>query len=392
MLRKALIIFSRIGLLLSLAVSLSCGSRQKPAYLEPKVHRGSEFFGKRVVLDDTADIGGITDIKFWPLRGTEERTIVVAGTKGALILEPVTYHIKKRIQYSNDKPPFNEHKIVDANGDGNIEFFRISHPGGQATLYDTDGVLMWTYGDRKLDKATIGDLDADGKLEFVLTGHASKTLYVVDHDGHVKWSKDLAKAPTEVILLDTTGDGHEEIVYIDGLGVTILDAEGNLVLRRELPEHSYVNALCAVTCFPAPLEDQPPCMCVGYHVKHPVSRQVFRVLELDAKTVVKELRPEELWRYLPTDPVRLASDSEYFRFRIEWLPYQEVFVGFSATRLSLRVYDSEDKLAYHETLASPEGELAKGYGASAAVPGSHAGEEALLVGFGPGLWEYRRKR
>ncbi len=378
-------------LLVILASAAGCLFPPRPPsrWLTPRVHLGAGFLRKRLVFND-AGLLGITDIAV-VRRGTDQRTLV-CGSRGTAFLDPATYRLHRRVFFDRDGS--GAHRIVRADAGNTIEFLGVDRIRGEAVLFDERGRRLWARGNGRVDDAKIGDLDGDGHPEFVLSGHSSREIEVFDRRGREVWSKEVAGggrySPTELILLDTTGNSRLEIVYIDGKSVRILDAAGNLLSRQTPRVRSYVNALYAASDrWSAKGESlAEDLLVVGYHEKEPTWRQVYRLLSLDAREVVREVSEDELWLYRRKLPVRFNPSAGFYHVGIEWLPYQGTSVGFTATRLRLRVYDDDRRLVYDETIAAGR-ELAGGEGAASAAA-KIDGEQAILVGFGTQLWEYSR--
>ncbi len=345
------------------------------------------------LLATTKDIGGITDIAWRSPATGARRMVIVAGTAGALFLEPLTYNVERFIQLNDGGPPHLKHLILDADGDGDIELLRLPSASEDTSLSDDLGHTLWKARcpSHSFPFVSWGDLDGDKKLEFLLYGLLSAKVRLVDSSGKVLRDEVWDRGLKEVRIADLDGDGEDEIVYLDGKKVVVRNGQGEVIARGPPPEAGYVNSL---EVLPPAEGGGPARLRVGAYRKAAPpgeDRQAYWILEADATTVVRKLTRDELDRSLALKPVRLGG-ARGFRASIREAKYQGYLVGYSATRLVLKVFDAKDAVVYGEVLAASSGEVAFGDGAMAAVPSSTPGEENLLVGYGPDLWELEIKK
>lgn len=364
-----------------------------PPSFKPRVTTGEDFLEKTIIFR-APELGGITEILLRRPKPEEKEAIIVAGTGGTAFLEPGTLKVVKKVQLNDGKPPFTPMHIVDVDGDGDLEFFREPNAGTPAFLYDDHGQVLWKYSSpgRGFPEVTYGDLEGDGKVSFLLWSFPSDKIDLRDHKGDLLWSQVWNRSMNHLQILDTDDDERSEIFYIDGKAWYMRDRQGTLLRREVIEEASYINALQLIHY---PDQKGRKCFCVGFNMKRSFSdpKQFYRILELDGHTLVKDIEPAD-WKqfYVPERSAELQGTSEAYHAKIQEFDHQGQLAGFSATRLDLSVYSSAGDLKYHEIIASSEGELAKGDGALAVVPPTSSnGEERLLVGYGPDLWEYNLK-
>ncbi len=346
---------------------------------------------KKSRVHSAPELGGITDVVFHPGRAGGRPELVVAFTAGAVFLDAATYEARRTVKLNDGNPPFTPYHIVDADGDGDVEFFREPHAASPASLQDDQGRVLWKLSPPGggFPDATYGDLDGDGKEEFLLFSSSDK-VSMVDHGGRIQWTQSWEKTPKELTVLDTDGDGRREIVYIDGHALCIRDRGGALLVRDVIKGAHYVNALEEIR-FPREGKEGPA-LIVGFNVQPffgPIE-QSYRIYEPDGRRVIKDLKLSELPPRLARHPVKLGPDGSTHFALIQEIKHQgAALAGFSATRLGFYVYDAKDTLVFEEVITSSEGERAKGDGALAVVPDPAGGQERILVGYGPDLYEYK---
>ena len=112
------------------------------------------------------ELGGITDIVLWRSKPGDKESVIVAGTAGAVVLEQGTLKVVKKVQLNDGKPPFSTMHIIDADGDGNVEFFREPHAAAPACLYDDRGHVLWSCSSpgSGFPEVAYGDLEGNGKV------------------------------------------------------------------------------------------------------------------------------------------------------------------------------------------------------------------------------------
>ncbi|MBI4602786.1 MAG: rhombosortase [Planctomycetes bacterium] len=366
-----------------------------PDSWRPRVVLGSGSLTKRLACD-CRSLGGVTDIAHVRPRRRADQVVVAAGTAGALFLEPETCRVLETVKVNDGRPPFHTYRIVDADGDGDIELLRFPGAGEDtAALYSDLGQKLWTAScpSRSFPLLAFGDLEGDGRLEFLLSGLHSDKVRLVDHAGRRLWDERWDRGTNDVAIADLDLDGRAEIVCTNGKQLVIRDRHRKVVHREPFPEGCYVNDLHVLE---GPRPDGPLRLCVGFYDHGSHGREVgqrYRILEADGSTVAKEIGPQEMiGPYLPRRAVRLEAGAEPYAVRIAEAKYQGVLVGFSATRLVVKVFDGAGTPVYEELVASSAGEVARGDGAMVVVPSATPGEERLLVGYGPDLWEYQLVR
>lgn len=369
------------------AFSLSaCLGQEIPDDLKPRVILGAGLLEKKRV-PGLPSLGGISEIVIRGPRGSD-RDVLVVGTQSVAILELGTYRLKETIRLNNGKAPFLPHHALDVDGDGRTEFFHSGHP---AALYDAGGRRLWSAEPpgRGFPRADWGDLQGDGTQRFLLGSFPSDKVTLLDHSGKLIWSQKWERSMLEILLLDIDADGKAEILSIDGKALSVRDGNGKLLRRQPIEGASYVNHLSKVRY---PDRNGRLSLTVGFNIKKLLGepRQLYRIFTLDG-TMLKEIEPADLENYLETLPVKLEAARGAYHARISRAGRQAPIAGFSAMRLVLSVHGPDGPLAYREILASSEGEVAKGDGAIAVVPGAD-GTERLLVGYGPDLWEYSRAK
>ncbi|MBI4604365.1 MAG: VCBS repeat-containing protein [Planctomycetes bacterium] len=80
--------------------------------------------------------------------------------------------MRRIVRLNDGKPPFLTHRIVDADGDGDIELLRQPGATGDLALHDPTGRVLWRGSAPRggFEHASSGDLDGDGRLELLAWG------------------------------------------------------------------------------------------------------------------------------------------------------------------------------------------------------------------------------
>jgi hypothetical protein len=312
---------------------------------------------------------------------------VVAGTTGAAFLEPDSYRVQRVIQYDDRGPPFLHHDVVDVNADGTLEFAREPHVA--AAVLSIDGKILWQRSPPGwgFPFATFGDVNGDKKLEFLLWTSRGEEL--VDWNGTSKWKQRWSGNISKVRFIDLDNDGCDELVSIDGESLFVRDGEGMLVRRVPMPNAKYVNFL-EPTGYP--FDKAGSRILVGYNYEGEDDlKQMFLVMAADDSTVVGNISEDDVPFYCTQHAVQLSGLAATYRVGWEPMKYQGQLVGFSATRLRLRLYDDELRHVYDEIIAANNGQAIPGDGDVEVLPrgGAH---QSILVGYGPKVWEYRGKK
>lgn len=158
--------------------------------------------------------------------------------------------------------------------------------------------------------------------------------------------------------------------------IIILDRNGSLVKkeRSDLGLHLSESSLV-----PYPSKDSPKYLfCTG--------KRSYLLVSLDGDTIIQEFEGAPWSSWPMATPVQLdGSEEPYFGIYGLLLWQGRKLWGFKASHLLLCVFDSEQKLVYHEVIGD--------YGrAMAAVPSGRPNEEVLLVGGTGKVWRYRIRR
>ena len=173
-------------LVICLAILLWAIGCFSPRYRVPPagVLFGERTLTKRKVLT-AFDVGGVSDITAWPSRSAAPRQVIVAGTSGAVFLEPGTYRRQRACRYRTHDAAFVRHDVVDSDGDGVPEFFRYPTPWTPATLFAADGRRLWAEPSASRGLPVVGydDADGDGRLEFYLGSDTLDDVLVLDDRG-----------------------------------------------------------------------------------------------------------------------------------------------------------------------------------------------------------------
>ena len=114
--------------------------------------------------------------------------------------------------------------LADLDNDGSPEIY------AGARVYSAQGKLLWAGEDPPMNAtaSTAADLDDDGDLELVV-GHAAYhhdgTPYYVNHSDYRGYPQ----------VGDLDADGRPEVLVTGHHGITVLDAQGNILVDRARP-------------------------------------------------------------------------------------------------------------------------------------------------------------
>jgi hypothetical protein len=302
--------------------------------------------------------------------------ILAAGDRRAFILA-ADGKVKKEIDYKlgrysdgsfmqNQNFPFIQ--IADLDKDDSPEI--AGHGAYACEIKDLSGKTVWKYPGKKgeekysgIDALRIGDIDNDGENE-VLVGKTN-TLEAFDKKGNLKWRiKNSGYGLLDLEVTDLDGDGKNEILA----GESIYDGKGELIEKMKT-RRSIQGLLTQKNELPTMLffdKDELSLFRSGKLIKKLEAPQNYKPRkkeEIDPKTVnfgVSTYGGTAL--YLTAGPDRqkflvvLADSTDNG--------------GYEAFK-TLYIYDSRDKLIYHETVRAFYGEIA--------VLPNNDGTESLLV-------------
>jgi hypothetical protein len=321
----------------------------------------------------------IEDIKAGELDPHPGVDVVIAGRHGAIVTDQngakqsqIRYEFEKEeygsgpFRSSLEQTSLGNIEIIDIEGDGVCEYMGRGSTDG-AAVFDHQGKRLWAYGKFTKEKTSIddmaaGDLDGDGTVEFV-TEWESVELF--DRYGKRKWEQPWGRVFYKSEVVDTEGDGKNEIVQSTGRELVIRDARGQIIRKVQMPFYLSHFSLCA-----APgKENSPHILAVkdGYVSLIDFNGRV--AAKFDAPLSAGVYKAEGVW-------VKLAQDKP---------KYLAVITQFATgDRSVLYIYSPDGALVYQEVL--PEQ-----CSAIAALPKDQTGAQELLVGGSETVWRYKAR-
>ncbi|PYT51503.1 MAG: hypothetical protein DMG44_02205 [Acidobacteria bacterium] len=336
--------------------------------LQPRLIKGEGNFERRAFY--TAEgLGNISQISAgWPA-DREGADIAVVGSQGADFID-FAGQTKKQVRFSIEQ----HSPVVVARMSPSGEYGYLSRDESwavPATLFDKEGHVSWrsegTWSG--VDDSVPGDLYGDGKLSVVIGFNGGGGIALFDEHGKRLWKKEAGNV-WHVEMLDTNGDGREEILHSNARGqLLVRNANGDVIVQY-LPGFSV--SWFALTRWGE--EMRPTHILVPTtEAQEGCCKPVFVVLDASGKTVAKLESPlGDLLKGSAATPIRFGRGAEYFAVLQN---------SFAKERSMLLLYDKAGQIAYQEIL----GESCHGM-ATLTIPDA----ETLLVGCNAKIWEYSR--
>ena len=346
---------------------LARDSREEQQKLKPGVITGDGQFEKGTFYTG-ADLGEISQILVgWPAE-REGASLTVVGNQGAHFLD-VSAALKKQIRFSKNVGCSVEVARLDASGDYGF-LTRDQSWAVDAVLFDKHGQERWSYPGgmlKGIDDSVVGDVDGDGKSKMVIGFNGGGGLVLADGEGKKVWQKAEANV-WNVEILDTRGDGRQEILHSNARGQLLVRNASGEVIAHYLPDH-YVSHF-ALTRWGSELQ--------ASHILIPTKesgdgccKPVLLVLDAEGKTIAHLDAPlGDLMHRTKGTPVRYTKNAEY---------YAVLQDRGALERSMLSLYDNEGQIAYQEILGDSCLSIA-------ALPGKLG--DRLLIGCSGKIWEY----
>jgi hypothetical protein len=334
--------------------------------LTPRIVAGGGSFERSVFYTGNG-IGNISQILLgWPA-DREGAEISVVGSQGADFIDS-TGQVKKEVRFAiEQRCPV---AIARLDSTGNYGFLtRDESWAVPATFFDNEGQVSWrsTGSWPGVDDSTSGDISGDGHLSVVVGLNGGGGVMLLDGQGKQIWTKKESNV-WHVEMLDTSGDGHEEILHSDARGqLLVRNAAGDVVARYL--QRFYVSDFALTRWGKEPRQT---------HILVPISegqdgccKPHLIVLDRDGKELAELESPMgDLFHRLSATPIQFAKGAEYFAVLEDDSPKD---------RSMLVLYGPDGSIAYQEIL----GEACLGV---AALPTKNG--EQLLVGCAARIWAY----
>jgi hypothetical protein len=332
--------------------------------LQPRLVKGAGRFERRVFYAGS-DLGDISQIHVgWPA-DHEGADIAVVGSQGADFVDSAG-HLKKHVRFSIEQ----RCPVTVARIDPTGEYAYLTRDESwavPATLFNKEGAVTWRSKDNwpGVDDSAAGDVFGNGKVSVVIGFNGSGGIALLDGEGKTLWRKEEANV-WHVEMLDTNGDGREQILHSNAKGQLLVRNGSGDVVAQYLP--SFYVSHFALTRWGN--EARPS------HILVPISeprdgccKPAFVLLDANGKKVSELDSPMgDLFTRMSATPIQ-------FRRGLNQFAVLENRLG----RSMLLLYGSDGEISYQEILDEPCLGVA-------AVPSKDG--ERLLVGCAAKIWEY----
>jgi hypothetical protein len=207
--------------------------------LQPRVIAGAGSLQRRTFYTGK-DLGNISQIRVgWPAE-REASDIVVVGNRGADFIESAGQTMK-RTRFSTEQ--YCDVTLARIDSAGKYGFLtRDQSWAAPVTLFDKDGNVLWTSSAswRGVDDSTSGNINGDGTLSVVVGLNGGAGIALLDAQGRQVWKKKEGNV-WHVEMLDTNGDGRDEILHSNAGGQLLVRDQNGEIIAHYLPEFYVSN-------------------------------------------------------------------------------------------------------------------------------------------------------
>lgn len=350
-----------------------------PVWMESGPRIGAGRFTATVFLEDKR-LGRVGEIKVGDWMAAHAGLEVGFAHLRGVAITTLEGHLLEYADFRNarwTKGVVGRETLVDADGDGNWEFYRGSPGVGPTLLVNRQGGVLWSshqyVADESLVADAYGDLDGDGDLEFVISTYGK--MFILDHEGHVLKQTDSPKRLNlhlhSLFIVDVESDGQPEIVASTGKTIDIFDSQGELLRQMPLIDSVRIDDN-DTTMVRYPALDGPPYLlgAVSWEGKWKV---IF--VDMAGTMVCPPFEASPLFGHVGI-PLRLRDGEglkPYFVMCGMAATQGRATAGFEYSTYILQVFDSRGQEVYREHLQDAGESLA-------GVTLGSDDEEGFLVG------------
>jgi len=331
-----------------------------------------EFFNDNYIVA----VSDITMGELDPIAGPE---IGIAG-KGGIFFIDTKGKLKKKVElkYNFGFSDWAEIAFTDTNKD-NIAEYMIKGPMLlKGALLDHDGNVKWIYDVDYTEDMDTGDVNGDGKPEFAIACSYGHGIHLADINGKKIWGDDSVTV-RNVGMLDTNGDGNDEIIYSDIMGnITILDKNGTVIKTFKSQDLLYGPFNSTFTLIRWPNKNSALKLMT-------FEEDCFNIYDISGNKLIT----------LPTekhDDMNQTIKATTVKFNNNQPEYiAALLYGLYPLDVFLYVFDSEGKLVHEEKVLDTKPSIryrSHEGGALAALPLHNDGSDVLLVGNHGTVWQY----
>lgn len=334
--------------------------------LQPRIVLGERAFARRPFYE-AEGVGNISEMRVgWPA-DREGASIAVVGGEGVDFLDG-TAKLEKQVRFEVQQ--FGPVTVARLNSAGEYGYLtRDQSWSAPATFFDKDGHVSWRSNGSwpGVNDSVSGDVYGDGQLSVAVGFNGHGGVELLDSQGKRMWKKDEQNV-WHMEMLDTNGDGRDEILHSDAAGKLLVRSGQGDVIARYVPD-SYVSWF-SLTRWEE--ESRPTHILVPTTVNRAgCCKPIFLVLDAGGKTVAERESPlGNLMNEFEAVPLHLGKDGNYFAI---------VGSNRSRERSILLIYDRDGKIVYQEIL-------------DATCPSittlQEKKDERLLIGCTNKIWEY----
>ena len=366
---------------------------------QPGVKKGVGFLTRREFASFPR-FDFITDLQYGNFDGQAGEEIAVVGYQGVVLLDKDTGKKKSESQLNLGGPikggaatTMDWDTVVSGYNGSSLEIvpYQQSYLLMKVTdkesiaLLDKHGKELWLQylsgkkGQTSKDDgyACAGDVNGDGLPEVAISENSSGKIRLYDKSGKEHWQQKGAPQVYGILMVDTNGDGKEELITGDESGkVVIYDQTGKIIKHVYVADYYPDNKSFGQAKFSLYQQSEQaglPYLLTYTREMDKKATGKFLLIGFDGK-LKQSLKAPDLGVIMIRAkgvPVKLvAGQPEYTAILAAGAEGM-----LSISNIVLSIYDSTGKLVYQEVLDMPGKTII-------AVPSDQNGTESLLLGMG----------